>query len=99
MADHVKSVMEQLNRAQAFAGSPKARKLYRDALKVIEALREFESKQADRICVTMMENAELRAQIKRALNSTALAKEMARAIRAETELAKHGIPISPLPNT
>jgi Zn finger protein HypA/HybF involved in hydrogenase expression len=39
VADHVKSVMEQLNRAQAFAGSPKARNLYRDAYEVIKALR------------------------------------------------------------
>ena len=36
-ANHVKSVMEQLNRAQAFAGSPKARKLYRDAYEIIKA--------------------------------------------------------------
>lgn len=35
---HAKSVMEQLNRAQAFAGSPKARKLYRDAYDVIKSL-------------------------------------------------------------
>ena len=30
--------MEQLNRAQAFAGSPKARKLYRDAYDLIKSL-------------------------------------------------------------
>lgn len=40
-ANHVKSVMEQLIRAQAFAGSPKARKLYRDAYEIIKAYQKI----------------------------------------------------------
>lgn len=32
---HAESVLEQLNRAQAFAASPRARKLYRDACLII----------------------------------------------------------------